>query len=239
MTACHVIVDPKERGYGRVTKAANGKMSIQGLRMGVLIPISSAYGQAGFRFFPFEESWYWGEWEQSPPLYQDEKLNMLTDVAICKIAEMPYGAAHQPLNLSLYPFSKGEKAYAIGYAEMNDVPLEIIDGAPVQNLFPQQELYVSVGDIMETFPENHIQRAVPTPGPCFDFKARIPGKMSGGPIFGAQGAVVRGVVSRSFSGEQHTYGAMLGPTMDMPLIGTKTIKEMMDTEGMAKIQGRL
>jgi hypothetical protein len=61
MTACHVIVDPKERGYGRVTKAANGKMSIQGLRMGVLIPISSAYGQAGFRFFPFEESWYWGE----------------------------------------------------------------------------------------------------------------------------------------------------------------------------------
>jgi hypothetical protein len=154
---------------------------------------------------------------------------MLTDVAICKIAEMPYGAAHQPLNLSLYPFSKGEKAYAIGYAEMNDVPLEIIDGAPVQNLFPQQELYVSVGDIMETFPENHIQRAVPTPGPCFDFKARIPGKMSGGPIFGAQGAVVRGVVSRSFSGEQHAYGAMLGPTMDMPLIGTKTIKEMMDT----------
>jgi len=26
MTACHVIVDPKERGYGQVTRAANGKM---------------------------------------------------------------------------------------------------------------------------------------------------------------------------------------------------------------------
>ena len=239
MTACHVIVDPKERGYGKVTRAANGKMLMQGLQMGVLIPISPAYGLAGFRFFPFEESWYWGELEQSPLLYEDEKLNILTDVALCKIAEMPHGAAHQPLNLSLYPFAKGEEAYAIGYAEMDDVPLEIINNAPVPRPFPQQELYVSVGDIMETFPENHITRAVSTPGPCFDFKARIPGKMSGGPIFGAQGAVVRGVVSRSFSGEQHAYGAMLGPTMHMPLIGTKTLKEMMDTEGMAKIQGRL
>jgi hypothetical protein len=64
--------------------------------------------------------------------------------------------------------------------------------------------------------------------------------MSGGPIFGAQGAVVRGVISRSYSGDLHASGAMLGPTMHVPLIEAKTLKEMMESgnEGMAKIQGQ-
>lgn len=240
MTACHVIVDPKERGYGQITKAENSKMLIKGVRMGVLIPLSPAYGQAGFMFFQFEESWYWGEWKESPLFCEEEKLDSLTDVAVCKIAQMPHGAAHQPLNLSLYPFSKGEKAYAIGYAEMDDIPLEIINGQVIPKTF-EQALYISVGEVMDTFPDNHITRTAPTPGPCFDFKAKIPGKMSGSPIFGAQGAVVRGVVSRSFSGELHASGAMLGPAMHLPLIEAKTLREMMESgnEGMAQIQGRL
>jgi hypothetical protein len=238
MTACHVIVDPQESGYGQATPGPTGKMVMQGLKMGVLIPLSPAYGVSGFRFFQFEESWYWGEWKQSPLFHESDKLDILTDVAICKIAEMPDGAAHQPLNLSLHPFSQGEKAYAIGYANMEDIPLEIIDGKPTTKDL-ELDLYVSVGDVMEVFPDNHETKSVPTPGPCFDFQAKIPGKMSGCPIFGAQGAVVRGVVSRSFSGDLHAYGAMLGPTCYAPLTGDKTVKQMMESgnEGMARIQG--
>jgi hypothetical protein len=240
MTACHVIVDPKERGYGEITRAPNGKMLIKGVRMGVLIPLSPAYGQPGHLFCQFLESWYWGEWRQSPLLFEDEKLDMLTDIAICKIAQMPNGAAHQPLNLSLYPFAKGERAYSIGYAEMDDIPVEINNGRPIPKI-GGQHLYVSVGEVIDSYPDNHITKTVPTPGPCFDFKAKIPGKMSGGPIFGARGAVVRGVVSRSFSDQLHAFGAMLGPAMHVPLIENKTLKEMMESgdEGMGQIQGRL
>ena len=49
----------------------------------------------------------------------------------------------------------------------------------------------------------------------------------------------KGNCSRSYSGELHAYGAMLGPTMRVPLIDGKTLKEMMKSgnEGMANVQG--
>ena len=37
--------------------------------MGVLIPLSPASGVPGARFFPFEESWYWGEWKRRAVAY--------------------------------------------------------------------------------------------------------------------------------------------------------------------------
>jgi hypothetical protein len=103
----------------------------------------------------------------------------------------------------------------------------------------EQDLYVPVGEVMDLFPDNHQRKDVPTPGPCFDFRAKVPGKMSGGPILGGDGAVVRGVVSRSFSGEKHAYGAMLGPVMRLPLAEDMTLRQMMNSgnEGIAKIQG--
>lgn len=178
VTACHVLIDPQERGYGKIIQEEGNLRAIDGLQMGVFIPLSPAYGTHGFRFFPFERSWYWGEWKDSPLLHEREKFDFLTDVAICKIAEMPNGAAHQPLSLSLNPFTKGEKAYAYGYASMDDIPIEIVNGKPTIKDF-KQDIYVSVGAVIDTYPENHLKREVPTPGPCFDFRARVPGKMSG------------------------------------------------------------
>ena len=81
------------------------------------------------------------------------------------------------------------------------------------------------------------------PGPCFDFDAHIPGKMSGAPIFGARGAVIRGVVSRSFSGEDHAYGSMLAPTMDLrldePQIKNRSLRNLLENgnEGMPIVEG--
>jgi len=237
-TACHVILDPVERKYGKIYRHENTITVSDDVEMGVLIPVNPAHGAPGFRFFPFEQIWYWGEWKDSPLFHEDDRFDTLTDVAICKIPEMPNGAPHQPLNLSLNPFKRGEKAYALGYANMNDVPLRSDDGR-VMISGMDHNIYVSVGNVLDLFPDNHVTREVPTPGPCFDFRARIPGKMSGGPIFGADGAVVRGIVSRSFSGERHAYGAMLSPAIHLPLIGNNTLKSMMETgnEGIAKIVG--
>lgn len=239
MTACHVLIDPVERAYGKVVKNGNTIIFMDELQMGVLIPISPAYGIKGFRFFPFEQSWYWGECKNSPLLHEDDKFVTLTDIAICKISELPNNAAHQPLNLSQNRFKKGEEAYAIGYANMEDIPLEIRNGQVLIREF-KHDLYISVGEVINVFPENHLRKEVPTPGPCFDFKAIIPGKMSGGPILGAKGAVIRGVVSRSFSGERHSYGSMLGPVFHLPLMQGATLKSLMESggEGIGKIQGQ-
>lgn len=239
MTACHVLLDPVESDYGKVVRKENTIFFMNELWMGVLIPINPAYGVKGFKFFPFENSWYWGEWKNSPLIHEDDNFDTLTDIAICKIPEMPNGAAHQPLNLSLNQFNKGEKAYAFGYANMEDIQLKRKNGKQIICEF-EHDLFVSVGEISEVFPENHLKKEVPTPGPCFDFRAKIPGKMSGGPVFGAKGAVIRGVVSRSFSGERHSYGAMLGPVFHLPLMKDATLKSLKESgdEGIGDIQGQ-
>ena len=245
LSAAHVLMDPLESGYGAVRQGHQVKHH-ESLNFGVLIP-SWARGngmtmQKAFLFFPFEKMWNWGKWKQSPLLHKDDKWEHSTDIAICKIAEMPHGNAHQPLNMSLNPFVPGEDAYALGYAEMPDIQLNPTNGGIVDNSF-RLNIHVSVGSIMSVFPQNHIEREVPTPGPCFDFDARIPGKMSGAPIFGARGAVIRGVVSRSFTGEDHAYGSMLGPTMDLkldePQISNRSLRNLIENgnEGMSQFFG--
>lgn len=216
LTAAHVLMDPFEAGYGGGTRNERHLHFPDDLNFGVFMPIGPLSGVRGFRFFPFEKYWIWGDWQSSPLLHEPDQFAFLTDLAVCKIPPMPEGAAHQPLNMSLNPFTSQEGAYAIGYAEMDDIPIEHGSrGLQIPEF--KMELFVSIGQVMTVYPKNHLDKAVPTPGPCFDFQARVPGKMSGAPVFGAQGAIIRGVVSRSFSGERHAYGAMLGPAMALPL----------------------
>ena len=59
---------------------------------------------------------------------------------------MPDGTGHQPLNLSLNCFVKEENAFAFGYAEMDNIPLEIKEGRLTIPDF-EQNLYVSVGQV--------------------------------------------------------------------------------------------
>ena len=60
------------------------------------------------------------------------------------------------------------------------------------------------------------------------------------PYWVRMGAVIRGVVSRSFSGETHAYGSMVGPVTHLPLTSNETLKTMMDSgnEGIAKVVGQ-
>lgn len=72
--------------------------------------------------------------------------------------------------------------------------------SPPPELEPQLGPEV-VGKIIEFFPDNLTKREVSTPGPCFAFGARIPGGMSGGPIFNKERAYVHGVVSKGWENE--------------------------------------
>jgi hypothetical protein len=246
LTAAHVLMDPIESGYGALRDGDKVTMK-EDLNFGVLLPFwapaGGIYMQQALRFFPIERAWNWGEWKQSPLIHEEDRWEHLSDIAICKIPEMPDGNAHQPLNMSLNPFVPGEDAYTLGYAEMPDIQINPKTGDLAERK-PNTDLFVSVGNIISTFPQNHIEKAVSTPGPCFDFDARVPGKMSGAPVFGARGAVIRGVVSRSFSGEHHAYGSMLGPTMHLPMDGPgssgSSLAHIMQSgnEGMSLVQGQ-
>jgi hypothetical protein len=239
VTASHVLLDPQESGYAK-PKVREGNADIQpDLLMGVAIPVNPATGTRGFHIVPFEEGWYWGQWEESPLLHEPHRLNRLTDVAICKLPVRTDGSAYQALGLSLFPFEMGEGAFAVGYAEMKDIAVETTNGVLRFGEF-DPELFVSFGEVTELHPDNHIKRDSSTPGPSFDFRARIPGKMSGAPIFGAQGAIIRGVVSRSFQDERHASGCMIGPVMTLPFGTDKSLKKLMDsgTEGIAVVRGR-
>lgn len=239
VTASHVILDPQESGYGKVERREGKTDLVGGASMGVVIPVNRATGIIGFQLIPIEQAWYWGMWEQSPLVHEPNRLNRLTDVAIGKLPPREDGTAYQALNLSLLPFSVGEGAFAIGYAEMQDVPVERVDGGLRFERF-DHELYVSFGKITAIYPNNHVTRDIPTPGPSFEFEARIPGKMSGAPIFGAEGAIIRGVVSRSFQDERHASGCMVGPIMELPLNRNVSLRDMMRarSEGIAVVQGR-
>lgn len=246
ITAAHVLLDPLEAGYG-ATRIHGQLQYREDLNFGVMVPYMAPAGgisfKKAFRFFPFVKLWLWGRWKESPLIHEDDRWEYSTDVAICKIPEMPSGQAHQPLNMSLNPFCRGEEAYSLGYAEMPDIQINPETGR-IEDIGFRLELYVTAGNIIETFPQNHIAREVSTPGPCFDFNARVPGKMSGAPVFGARGAVIRGVVSRSFSGEEHAYGSMLGPAMDLPMdepgIQGRTLRTLLEygNEGMAQVHGK-
>ncbi|HTE90574.1 MAG TPA: trypsin-like peptidase domain-containing protein [Terriglobales bacterium] len=240
ITACHVLLDPYEEKYaGKAARTENSITFPVGMRFGVLVPINPASGSNGSLFFPFLDCRYWGRWRESPFPFEELPFDMFTDVAICKIALLPDGAAHQPLTISPNLFVRGERAIALGYAEMDDIPVERRNGAIVVPEF-QRDLYVSVGLVQDIFPDNHNKREVMAPGPCFAFLAKVPGQMSGGPILGADGIVVRGVVSRSFSGSKHAYGAMIAAALDLPLEENKTLRALRESgnEGIPKALGR-
>ncbi|MBW8298559.1 MAG: serine protease [Hydrogenophaga sp.] len=245
ITAAHVLLDPVEAGYGAT--CVRGQIRHRDdLNFGVMIPYMAPAGGTklvkALRFFPFQKMWAWGSWKQSPLFHEGDRFEYLTDLAVCKVPEMPNGQAHQPLNMSLNPFVPGEEAYSLGYAEMPDIPIDPKTDRIADSSF-RFNIYVTAGNILQMFPQNHVEREVSTPGPCFDFNARVPGKMSGAPVFGAQGAVIRGVVSRSFSGEEHAYGSMLGPAMQLPMdepeVAGRSLRRLLEdgNEGMSQVHG--
>ncbi len=242
LTAAHVVMDPFESGYG-AKRRGDGLEYAEALNFGVFIPLSPATGVRGVIFAPFEKLWFWGRWKDSLLFHEPPRFEFATDVAVCKIPALPNESAHQPLNMAVNPFKKEEAAYSIGYAKMADIPVNYKDDTMSFGGF-SADLYVSIGAVSEVFPMNSTERNAPLmPGPCFEFRANIPGKMSGAPVFGGGGAVIRGVVSRSWQDGRDASGAMLGPVMDLPLneqqTHERTLRSLMEqgNEGIAKVHG--
>lgn len=243
LTAAHVIRDPIEEKYMKpqLVDIDTYKMS-EGATFGVLLPANPAMKNAPFgmdpikrnaKFFiaPFEWMQHWGKDEKSPLLHRKPEFKLDLDIAICKVQQSRLIGPYQPLNIGRHKLNFGDRAVAIGYAEMRNIRLYDDNYQP--------ELFVSVGSVIEIYPDNISEKQNLTPGPNFRFDAKIPGKMSGAPILVGEGIITKGVVSRSWSNDNDSSGCLIAPLMNLPVINGKSLSDMMKSgeEGIAVIKG--
>lgn len=232
MTAAHVIRDPIDEKYASVTAIGEHVYQLgESLHFGVLIPANPAMRNAGFLICPFEWVRHWGKEVKGPFLHKKPEFKLDLDVAICKVQESPSIGPYQPLNIGQHSLKVGDRAVAIGYAEMRNIRFNGDRYEP--------ELLVSVGSVISLHSNNMTERQNPTPGPNFRFDAKIPGKMSGAPILVGGGILTKGIVSRSWTGVNDASGCLIGPLMSLPVTDGKSLLDMMKGggEGIPQING--
>jgi hypothetical protein len=251
VTAAHVITDPIDRQYGNVREGDSQVLETQGLAFGVLVPNNPLFQSPGFGFYPFEWSMLMAQSRDVPFSFKGVDVKITYDIAICKVpARTNTNYPHQPLTLVQSGLigtgmRVGSEAHALGYADMLDFDISMNAARQIVIEPPQFNLHGSVGKIIEFFPDNLTTRDVPTPGPCFSFGAKIPGGMSGGPIFDKEGVYVHGVISKGWENEEgpdnFSFGSMLRPSMGIPIarMGGKSLDEMQkgQIEGIAVLFG--
>jgi hypothetical protein len=244
MTAAHVLRDPVDENYTVATPVAEHAHKLgEKLHFGVLIPANPAMRGAPFdipdemrtaKWFvcPFEWAQHWGRDVESPLLHEKPEFRTDLDIAVCKVRQHPMIGPYQPLNIGLHSLKAGDRAVAVGYAEMRNIRL--VGGDDYQ-----PELVVSVGSVTTIYPDNIIEKQNSTPGPNFEFNAKIPGKMSGAPILVGSGILTKGVVSRSWQDDNYASGCLVAPVMNLPLVGGKSLVQMMNSgeEGIPRMMG--
>lgn len=239
ITAAHVITDPIERRYGKVAQQLDLSLQGRDLHFGVLVPNNPLFQVPGFSFFPFEWASFLADQRDNPLPIAGLDLKLTSDIAICKVPSRRGGAPHQPLTIVQSGMRGtgirvGSMANAVGYAGMADFEIEMNEFGQILG-DKKFVLHGSHGAIIEHFPDNLQTKAVPTPGPCFSFAAKIPGGMSGGPIFDREGIYVHGVISKGWEDEsgptKFSFGSSLWPSMHLPIL-------RMNGTTLAELQGK-
>ena len=244
LTAAHVIRDPVDEQYVNLTQVADNAFRFdKSLNVGVIFPANPEMKTAppifGVRedireaksfIAPIEWAQHWGQEVLSPLFHMKPEYKLDLDIAVCKVKENAIGGSYQPLNISQHNLHVGDRAVAIGYAEMKNMKVG-------ENYEPS--LVVSVGTVTSIYPDNITRKEATTPGPCFEFNAKIPGKMSGAPIFVGSGILAKGVVSRSWQDEKRASGGLISPIMGFGLANEKTLLQIIKEgkDGLAQIAG--
>jgi hypothetical protein len=225
ITAAHVITDPIERNYGRVREIDEQNWFMGDLNLGVMIGTNPVFQPKGHLFRRIEWAGFLGTRTEHPLPIRGADLRLTSDTAICKVAPMSDGMPYQPLSI-IQPgirgvgLAVGKRAAAVGYAGMQDVEL-LPEKNGVRPGDFRFNLHVSKGKVLQRFPDNAVNREVSTPGACFSASLKLPGGMSGSPIFDDEGIYVHGVVSKGLEDENGPtdlgYGSMLANSLALPI----------------------
>lgn len=249
VTAAHVITDPIERQYGGITELNDLTWQAGDLQLGVMIPLNPLQG-GGYIYRPIEWANFLAQRTHNPLPISGIDLKLTSDTAICKVSPIGPDIPHQPLaivqaGLHGTGMAIGKAATAVGYGAMQNVDLVQESNGVISGDF-SFDLHASTGPIIERFPDNLVERQVPTPGACFSASLCLPGGMSGSPIFDSEGVYVHGVVSKGWVDEEGLdnfgFGSMLAHSLRLPIpqLENKSLIElhMSDEHGFPKLSGR-
>ena len=236
VTAAHVITDPIERQYGGLTEGADLTWHARDLKLGVMIALNPMFHGKKYVFREIQWASFLAQRAESPLPITGVKLRLTSDAAICKVEQLAADTPYQPLTIVQsglvgVGMAVGKTTTAIGYGAMRDVELEATAHQFVEGDF-SFEMHASTGQIIERFPDNAITREVPTPGACFSASLRLPGGMSGSPIFDHEGVYVHGIVSRGWVDAGGIaplgFGSMLAHSMQIPIrpLGNKNLLQL-------------
>ncbi|HMG47751.1 MAG TPA: trypsin-like peptidase domain-containing protein [Allosphingosinicella sp.] len=243
ITAAHVLTDPIERNYGGVRKMDDQSWFLSSMNLGVMIYASPL--EPAWVFRRIEWAQFLSEPAERPLPVRGYDLKLLADTAICKV-EANSGEFYQPLHsiqsgIRGAGLAVGKKATAIGYGGMQDTPVELHQSGVITGDF-SFDLYVSTGTVLEHLPDNMTNRQALTPGPCFRASLKLPGGMSGSPIFDDEGIYVHGVASSGMEEPDglvsHGHGSMLGASMRVPIsrLDGKTLLELLQSGGHGMVK---
>lgn len=247
LTAAHVLQDFFDRA-----KEAPYDLDIERIikeegpsRLGVMLKYNQLFGDNAFEFLPIRWAHVFAGPDSEVYPWRKIKPKFVVDVAVCQTFGSQSGKLFQPLPI-IQPGIKGfgtfvgRQVFAIGYGQMQDfTTIEGTDSGEM-NFVP----YLTRGNVTNRLPNNHIDKQVLSPGPCFQLAAKVPSGMSGSPVFDAEGIYVHGLASTGWQGvngtlESDSCCSMIAPICELPLgaLGGKSIYDMLADQngGMVKI----
>ena len=147
-------------------------------------------------------------------------INPYSDMVLFHLSAFDKAGATQSwkqAKLSLTIPKVGERVVAFGFAKSK---VEVTKNAGGQSdIKVNDEPYVSVGEIIEVYPEKRDLYLLPFPS--IRINARLDGGMSGGPVFNDEGALI-GIVCSSYDQDQQeeniSYVSLLWPLMATTLM---------------------
>jgi hypothetical protein len=227
LTAAHVLADYFERAKERDYIDVEELISQEGQSpVGILLQRNRLYGDSIFEFLPIIWSELFAQRHESPLPWEKIRTTYITDIAICQTF-VSQTTRFQPLaiiqpGISGFGAFEGKDIFAVGYSGMEDFSMQKDSANNMMKFRP----HFTKGKVLKRIPNNHIEKTVPSPGPCFQMNAPLSAGMSGSPVFDSEGIYVHGVSSSSWQGndgslQSESYCSMIAPVCDVPLAGLK------------------
>lgn len=237
LTAAHIFNEPISRNH-KLGIVSDELISFGNITFGVMVRLNPIFEHDGFIFKEIEWAGLFSDVSESPFPMQDPEIKLNADTAICKVKPLPSEIPFQPLailpkGIAGIGMNVGKRVTSIGYGSLSNLGMTDHEES-IEITADNFSFHCSTGEVLERFPDNGVSRTVSAPGPCFSASLKLPGGMSGSPIFDDEGVYAYGVVSKGLQSEHGLeafgYGSLIEPSLHIPIkpLGGASVYELMD-----------